>query len=424
MTIPVFNYAAMTPQGAPAFRNLADNIARGMKLGNLPRQIQLSNEAKALSDALLAQKLQSEPMMQALQKHLSEARIKMIGAQTGMLQQKSALGGLDLKKQKLLQGLMEKAISGNQSLPENNVSPQLKTGPVPPGASTQTSPSMVPPANQGAVLQQGVPGMELIDKLSKNPLLASYIGMKPSYQVRQSPETGEVMTTERLPSGKITTRTSLVGRQPEDIEFAKKQADVRSNEIQTNLTENRNLQNINSNLDYINSVLKSAPSSPDAIGPYNSIYSYWGNNPQARNLLGQLSTQSGQIMVDTLKQLKGSNTGRQMSIVNQIKPNIKDPYATFIGKFYAMKLVTPMLMKRRELYSEYLRQGINPEKAQKLSADQTDISKLQPKINFYLKNGLKALRNSQMAQANAQSKMERFMRTHNLSQEQLQGIGG
>lgn len=434
MAIPVFNYAAIKPMGAPGFRDLVSNIARGMEMGNLPQQIRLNNQAKKLANALLNQRFQNAPEQMALQKSLNDARVKMLGAQTGMLQQKTALDSIEAQKKALLQKLMKSAVGSQMpgaqpdaamASPVSQLAqpPVQAAPPAPPEASIQ-SPGMVPPASQKAVLQQGAPGMELIDQLSRNPLLAQYMGMKPSYQVRQSPETGEVMTTERLPSGQITTQTRLVGRQPEDIEFSKKQADVRSNEIQTNLTENRNLQNINSNLDYIGSILKNSPSAPQDIGPYNSIYAYWGNNPQARNLLGQLSSQSGEIMVDTLRKLKGANTGRQMSIINQIKPNVKDPYATFVGKYYAMKTVMPMLIRRRDLYSQYLRQGMDPEKAQRLAAAQTDISKVEPKIRFYLKNGLKALRNTQIASANSKSKLDAFMRTHNLSPQQLQGMGG
>ncbi len=61
MPFQPINFAQIRPQGAPFFRDLAQNLAQGLQLGRMPEQLQQKSEMNRLANAMSQLKLQQEP---------------------------------------------------------------------------------------------------------------------------------------------------------------------------------------------------------------------------------------------------------------------------------------------------------------------------------------------------------------------------
>lgn len=414
MAFQFINYAGIPAQGNPALRNLAQSLMQGYQAARLPTQIGQEEQGRALANQLKQLELQYKP--QDIQTSLALRRAQMENAQT-----QAQANRMNLERMKKFQELIAAQTSGADSqdaipesstptkvpykLPEEGMQSALQdSNDIPTG---QYGSPLPPPTagekQQRVVVNQGNPQLHKLDELyMQHPEYRDQfekLGFKLSRQIKQSPETGQVFSEITYPSGRVEVQSIDVGKSPMQVEreksFGKTEGKIYDNALDAVQTAQGALDN----LDYINDILKDNPAFKDVVGPVNNILAKWTGRPEDKELLGNLNTAVGNIVLDAAKSIKGAFTGRDLGLINSVKPNVNDFSDVFRGKLNAMRLLAETVSKRNRLIANYMRQGSDPENAIQRARKETNFDDIRKEIgelsnpttkNQLLQNELKA----------------------------------
>ncbi len=135
----------------------------------------------------------------------------------------------------------------------------------------------------------------------------------------------------------------------------------------------------------LDSMIDSVQNNPgfrDVTGPIGSFFTNWAGSPQNQELLGNLRSESGQIMLQIAPGIKGAWTGKDQNMVNGIKANPDTDFPdVFIGKLKAQKLVNRVLEERMSRANQYISQGIPTAEAHKRAAQDVPLSAYKSQID-------------------------------------------
>ncbi len=144
-------------------------------------------------------------------------------------------------------------------------------------------------------------------------------------------------------------------------------------------------QNQGAALDDLIYEVNNNPEFRNVTGPINKPITSWIGSAEKRELLGKLQSSSGEIALQVAPALKGSFTGRDQNLINEIKASPRDFPDIFIGKLKAQSLINNVLSERSRLLSQYIEQGFTPTQAIQLATRETPIDKYRPMINQLIK---------------------------------------
>lgn len=254
-------------------------------------------------------------------------------------------------------------------------------------------PSIPPQApKETTTLNEGNPSLYKIDDLyNRYPQYRDYFnkqGFKLSRQIKQSPETGQTFIETTYPSGKVVAEAVQVGKSPGQVqrekEFSKSDAKVYDRAQEAF----QNVQGALDNLDYITELVQTSPNFKNVVGPVNSVLTNWAGSPEDRDLLGNINSAVGNIVLDAAKSIKGAFTGRDISLINSIKPNVNDRVDVFKGKLAAMKILSEAVAQRNQRIISLIREdGYSPDKAIAKARQDTDLKDIRKQIAPLLKSG-------------------------------------
>jgi hypothetical protein len=154
----------------------------------------------------------------------------------------------------------------------------------------------------------------------------------------------------------------------------------------------------------INELIDAAESNPqfrNVVGRINQPLTNWFGSAQQKELLGRLSSSSGEIALQVAPSLKGAFTGRDQSLINSIKAGPGDFPDVFIGKLKAQKLINDVLSERSRMTALYIENGMKPLQASQLAAKNTPLDRYRPQINE-LTSRKKILTPDELAEAKAE----------------------
>jgi hypothetical protein len=211
------------------------------------------------------------------------------------------------------------------------------------------------------VINEGNPNFRKIDDIyNKHPeyrkLLESK-GYKAKTLTKADPVSGQVFETTHYPSGRVTTQVVKAGMTEGEREFEKKiassNAKIYSDANDAVMVNQPNMDS----LKYIQNKINSSPNAKNVVGPMNSWMTYGLGDKADRDLLGQLTSTSGKILLDAATKIKGAFTGRDQKMIKGIKPNMSDPFDIYMGKLKSMIAMGELVDKRNGLIAKYIRSG-------------------------------------------------------------------
>ena len=371
--------AAQLPQQESPYDNLVQNLMQGYKGGmemrNAPGIAQREAQQGNLKNRLLQEQVTQAEYLTPQRKLEADQQQLMFNALKG------AFGGEQAQGQQDPNQLPGQPPEQQAQQPQNmqqdlQASLMQQQGQQPQREAQPGDVNVVRKAN---------PGMEKIDEAYYgNPLVKKYLqdkGYKEKITTRHSPETGQIFETIEYPSGKIEQRAYKIGDKPENITERKEEAKSKvkyreelsntSNEVQNNL----------SNIDYAVDLLENNPGAKDVIGPVNQHMTRLFGSQADRELLGQLSTTSGNIALDAAKSIKGAFTGRDLGLINSMKFNPGDTYGQFLGKLKAMKVLNERVSQKVELVDSLMSQGVSKIAAQKAARDKLGFEGVKEQVD-------------------------------------------
>lgn len=428
------DYAHIQPIHRAGLQDLIEGLGKGFQVGTMPARFAEEQKQRHLMNALNQLKLDEEPerfkgaqqaqtaqnalrQAQAQQAQMQMARMK---AFSDLLQQRQGAsssqgGGQNVPIPGANEGLQQPVIGQGQApmrMPEGmdgggDVLRETMQAPQNMGAQAdmsdaqgQLSGSGEMPSPQGQPSSQGVqsftipgnPNLARFDEMyKKHPEFQDMFKKQfniPAPSVHQDPQSGQVFAQRQLPSGAVEVRAIRAGRQPEDIELAKDIAKADAGEYKATNEQIQNLDQLGNNLDFmIDTVNANAGDAAKVIGPWNSaLTKYWTGDPKQLELLGQISSSTGNILLEAAKQLKGATTGRQMSAINAVKPNAQDRFPMFVGKLKAMKVLQDFQRQQAALRNRYIRQGFSAADASEKVKNELSFKPIQKRIDGLFNN--------------------------------------
>jgi hypothetical protein len=365
-----------------------DQFAKGFNLAQLPQQAKERMLANQLREAQLAQMPEEQ-----------KARRELLGAQTRgaeelarsrQIEQQKNL--LDMKRMEEFRRMLQGGGRAPMQQPGADVQ-KLSTLPLPLQVPTQMAPAVdrqvaETTERQATVINPGNPNLYHMDELyMQRPDMRDQFnknGLKMSQQVKQSPETGQVFREVTYPSGRTEIQAMDVGRSPEEIARAKEigKSDIKVYE--------RALESVDAaggamdNLDYIIDKINESPNFDQVLGPVTNWLATWTGSDEDKKLIGEVQSAVGNIVLDAAKSIKGSFTGRDMSLINSVKPGMKDFPQVFKGKLSAMRALAELVSQRNSKIASYIREGMSPDKAIKRAQKETDLGVIRKDVEMLI----------------------------------------
>jgi hypothetical protein len=133
-------------------------------------------------------------------------------------------------------------------------------------------------------------------------------------------------------------------------------------------------------LEELKNAIEKNPQFRNVVGPIKKPLASWFGSPEQKQLLGDIQTASGEIALQVAPSLKGAWTGRDQTMINGIKAGPQDFPDVFIGKLKSQIMINDALKERADLQAKYIEQGKSMREASKLAAQQTPLSRFEPKI--------------------------------------------
>ncbi|MGE4118944.1 MAG: hypothetical protein AB7F29_13810 [Candidatus Nitrosocosmicus sp.] len=272
------------------------------------------------------------------------------------------------------------------------------------------------PSPSQKILNPGNPDLYGIDELyDRYPQYRKRFhdrGLKRSQEIKTNPSTGEAYIITKDPSGRVRAESMQVGMEPRDIAREKEEGKG-AGVLYNNLVNTGNsLEMQNSSLDSIIDAVESDPQARNVVGPINKYLTTWAGTPQQKDLLGRIMTGSGNILLDVSHDVKGAWTGKDMSMVNNIKANPSDPYGIFLGKLKAHRSLNELAKQRTELMSDLIDKGVKPHEAAKIAQKRVSFAPIQKQVDKLLKNTVSynAFKSGQKPSFSSKEDFEEFSR--------------
>lgn len=374
MPFQPINYAGIAPLGL-------SGIEQGMKLAQMPMEQGRQNRELQLREALAKMQLQRAPF--ELEQLKAKTSLDKMSADRMRAFQDLLRSGEQRDMAVIDEGKAEsmphpRPIEGFQGMFQNASDAQ-------PGRLGYAERPIAGEKQERVVVNEGNPSLYRLDKIyNDRPEFRDFVeklGYKTTRSIKQSPETGQIFSEITYPSGRTEVQAVNVGKQPEQIERAKSYAKSEGKVYDNALDSIQTSQGAIDNLDYINSLIKGNPEFRNVTGPVQSILAKWTGRPEDRELLGNIESSVGNIVLDAAKSIKGAFTGRDLGLINSIKPSVKDFPDQFRGKLQAMRLAAEQVTRRNQLIADMMRGGASPNEAIAEARKATDFDALRKEID-------------------------------------------
>lgn len=385
------NYAGLPVQGDPFARNLVSSLVEGFQAGQLP--FDKMRQARMQEQELLMKQLQAEamPEQQRLQRALMEAKLEEAGI--GLRGREMALQR-EQELAEMLRGESPRSYQStdemplkmrgrsdmqNISYPEDLSDAEIQAIPELKGVGYFDETPAVK-SGKAKVIQEGDPRLARIDEIYKarpdmRDLLAKR-GFKMTQSVKQSPETGQVFLETTYPSGKVEVVAQEVGKTESERAFQKGIGQVKAKFYENALNAVSSSESALDNLEYIANVIVKDPAFREVTGPIQSGLAKWTGSDEARQLIGKIGTSTGNIVLDAAKSIRGAFTARDQSLIDSIKPSLKDFPDVFEGKLKAMMMLGDFVKQRNSMIVQLMQEGYPPEKAISIARDRTNFKEV------------------------------------------------
>lgn len=367
MPFQPINFASIAPQGSPALRGLVESLGQGMQLGRLPQKLAQEAKAKEFANAIAEINAKyAEPQAQAGLAHTQagtgslNAGMELNPFRKALLEAQSRSAGSVADKNAMIQKLMQQVMGGGggSTSPQDVQQPQL--GSVQgmfPEQAIQSAPTQA--TQQSQQPQMNYAQAALMSKLMGlgQPKIVDVDGAK----IAVTPFGNIPVAQGMTPLGKELTKA--------DAAMYKQASDA--------LIPLGEQQDI---IDNAMEIIDKMPNAENVIGPLNNVLAKWTGSPSDQQLLGEIAANSGNFTLNAAKGIKGAFTGRDISLINSIKPNPGDRFDVFKGKLKALKLANEVVSTRNKLIMQKVRAGMAPEEAIRQAREQTDFKRVKPMI--------------------------------------------
>ena len=423
-----FTSAAQLPtQGDPRMQGLMEALQSGFKTSQMPRQAQQESTGADLRNKSLQEQLQQTQYATPQKKMESEQQQMLYsylqnafgqGGQASQGQQMSPQHQQQMQQGQMSPGQHQQQMQMDQQQQPNIQSPNFDTSalnqPIEqgqeqlgqlntpgisqrPGINPQSPDGVTSPGDVN-VVRESNPGMDKIDEAYySNPMVKKFLegqGYKEKISTHQDPASGQVFQTIEYPSGKIEQRAYKIGDKPEDVterkEVAKERVKYRG-ELANNYSA---VQDNLANTDMALKLLEDNPNAKNVIGPVNQHMARLFGKDEDRELLGQLSTTSGNVALDAAKAIKGAFTGRDLGLINSMKFNPADTYGQFVGKLKAMKILNENVAKKVEFIDKQMGSGMSRIEAMKAARETMGLDEVTSEVKGLMR-GVSAEQNQQ-----------------------------
>jgi len=359
-------------------------FTQGFQMAQLPEQARQQAEQNKLKQALLQAQINRQNQMTGQ----SAAQANRLALENERLIQfrnmlRSSMGGRAPEDEGQQEGQENSPAPMSYGHSPSTVSQVAQDSTdVEPGSTLSAAPPVH--KNSRQVLDAGDPRLYQLDHLfMQNPDYRDQfekMGYKMHRAIKNNPETGQAFEEITYPSGKVEVQAFEVGKQPEQIargkEMAKTDAGVYKNALEATQTSQSALDN----LDYIQDIIQNNKNFDNVTGPVKNVLATWIGSKEDKELIGNIQSSVGNIVLDAAKSIKGAFTGRDIGLINSIKPNVNDFPDVFRGKLNSMRIIGNLVNNRNKLIANYIRNGVNPNEAMEKARAETDLQKIKEQI--------------------------------------------
>jgi hypothetical protein len=180
--------------------------------------------------------------------------------------------------------------------------------------------------------------------------------------------------------------TGVQGLTPGEKAFATSLGEQKGKFYTNSVNDYNSYKNQGLALKTLTRAVEENPEFRNVTGRINKPITNWFGTPEQQQLLGTLQSASGEISLQVASSLKGAWTGRDQSMVDNIKAGPNDFPDVFIGKLKAQTLINNVLEERARLQAEYVEQGMSQLKASEKAANETPLEKFEPQIKELTKH--------------------------------------
>lgn len=364
MPFQPINFAGIAPQGSPGLRDLVSSLTEGMKMGRLPQQLEQKAKYNDFINLIKGNEAKyAEPTSIANLAHLNSgtsvnnASLELNPFRRALLEAQASSAGSVANKNAMIQQLMQR-VMGDQ------------------GSGTSPQPVQQPSYGEGQGMMAGQPQQPQMTQGAQQPqvnyaqaaLMSKLMGLGEPKIV--DVDGSKIAVT---PFGNIPVAQGL---NPLQKELTKADAGVykQASEAMIPLNEQQDI------LDNAIDIIQNMPDAENVIGPLNSVLARWTGSPEQSDLLGQIASNSGNFTLNAAKSIKGAFTGRDMGLIDSIKPTPKDRFDVFKGKLKALKLANEVVASRNKIIMEKIKSGVPVDEAIRQAKEQTDFKKIKPMI--------------------------------------------
>lgn len=391
-----------TPEEAGAVPDLGQAMIQGFRsnienVQGYPRQLaqqllsnQLANKIRGVeaqyAEPMAKEDLQSKLLQNKYYPRMQESTLATAGLNRDLLKRQLAAQDLDIELRNRFNNLVRSgqyAPPSGQLATEQNV-PQQEFQGVPFRAPEQQPSQLQSKIQTGIskpneiIVAQGNPNLYgLDDALEQDPFLkklAKQQGFEKSVTFKQNPNTGETIMQTILPSGKTIFESIQVGKTPGEVRFEEKEAEQRAKSVQESSDLMRNIQDVNDNLDSAIDTFVKNVESMNVVGKLNKPSTELFGTPEQKQLLGQLESSFGNIVVAVGSNIKGPMTGGERALINQMKPNTNEPVDIAIAKMQTLREANEIAYQREKIYAEAIRNGIPQDRAREIAREKVSLA--------------------------------------------------
>ena len=400
-----------TPEETGAMPDLQQAIMQGlgnyMQLQTQPKQMaqdflakQLTNKMKGIeaqyAEPMAQQDLQSKLLQNKYYPRMQESSLATSGLNRDLLKRQLAAQDLDIELRNRFNNLIRSGqygqMGGQQNAPQNDSRQEFQG--IPFKAPEQQPSDLKSKIQTGiskpnqTVVAPGNPNLYGLDAaLEQDPFLKKFAkqqGFEKSVTFKQNNNTGETIMQTVLPSGKTMFESIQVGKTPGAVRFEEKEAEQRAKSVQESSDLMRSIQDVNDNLDSAIDTFNQNIESMNVVGKGNKPATELFGTPEQKQLLGQLESSFGNIVVAVGSNIKGPMTGGERALINQMKPNTNEPVDIAIAKMQTLREANEIAYQREKIYAEAIRTGIPQDKAREIARQQVSLAPVREHFNKIL----------------------------------------
>jgi hypothetical protein len=171
---------------------------------------------------------------------------------------------------------------------------------------------------------------------------------------------------QNLKAQKLIAQTNAIKNpvSEESKAFAKESGKNRAKAIASNTEKIMLADNINVSLGELQQIREANPELfKQTVGPFAGLIKGYTGTPEQKTLLAQIDAASGNVMLDTLKMMKGQSSDKEMREVKDIKPNKTDSDEAYVAKTQTLLKVNNQISKRLILSNQLIENGYSESQA-------------------------------------------------------------